>query len=149
VRTAIVEFGARRAARADGADDLVAKLDHHAATEKHDMRQLGKRSNRILSLGALSQSECIVFERNSGVCLIVGAIERVNAGAVAAQRHNDGAISVEHNCSFTVALSVAQAATVSFAASTASAAGIRCVGKVSAQEVDALINDPAAVNNIF
>jgi hypothetical protein len=35
----------------------------------------------------------------------VGAIERVNTGAVAAQRHNDGAVSVEHNCSFPVALS--------------------------------------------
>jgi hypothetical protein len=69
------------------------------------MRQPGKWRNRILTLGAFGQSECIVFERNSGVCLIVGAIERVNAGAIAAQRHNDGAVSVEHNCSFAVALS--------------------------------------------
>jgi len=35
----------------------------------------------------------------------VGAIERVNAGAVTTYRHNDGAVSVEHNRSFTVALS--------------------------------------------
>jgi hypothetical protein len=46
-----------------------------------------------------------VFERNGGVRLIVGAIERVNTRAVAAQRHNDGAVSIEHNCSFAVALS--------------------------------------------
>jgi len=62
VRATIVKFSAGRAARADGADDLVAKLDHHAATKKHDMRQLGKWRNRILALGALGQSQCIVFE---------------------------------------------------------------------------------------
>jgi hypothetical protein len=33
VRTAIVKFGAGRAGRTDGADDLVAKFDHHAATK--------------------------------------------------------------------------------------------------------------------
>ena len=51
--TAIVKFGAGCAGRADGADDLVAKLDHHAATKKHDMRQLGKWRNRNLALGTL------------------------------------------------------------------------------------------------
>jgi hypothetical protein len=39
-----------------------------------------------------------------GVGLIVGAIERVNAGAITAQGHNDGTVSVEHDCSFTIAL---------------------------------------------
>src|SRR6516162_6958948 len=68
VGTAIVKFGAGCAGRADGADDLVAKLDYHSTTEKHNVRQQGK---------------CIVFERNGGVCFIVGAIERVNASAVA------------------------------------------------------------------
>jgi hypothetical protein len=29
----------------------------------------------------------------------------MNTGAVTTQRHNDGAVSVEHNCGFTVALS--------------------------------------------
>jgi hypothetical protein len=29
----------------------------------------------------------------------------VNAGTIAAQRYNDGAVSIEHNCSFAVALS--------------------------------------------
>jgi hypothetical protein len=33
-----------------------------------------------------------------------GRIERVNAGTVAAHRRNDGAVSVEHNCSFAIAL---------------------------------------------
>ena len=68
MRAAIVKFGAGCAGRADGADDLVAKLDHHSTTEKHDVRQLGKWRNRILALGAL----------------VVSAIERVNASAVAA-----------------------------------------------------------------
>ena len=62
VGTAIVKFGAGCAGRADGADDLVAKLDHHSTAEKHDVRQLGKWRNRILALGALGQSQCIVFE---------------------------------------------------------------------------------------
>jgi len=105
VRTAIVEIGAGRAARTDGADDLVPKLDHHAATEEHDVRQLGKWRNRILALGALGQCECVVFERHGGLRLIMSAIERVNAGAVAAQCRNDSTVGVEHNCSFAVALS--------------------------------------------
>jgi len=58
VGTAIVKFGAGCAGRADGADDLVAKLDHHSTTEKHDVRQLGKWRNRILALGALGQGKC-------------------------------------------------------------------------------------------
>src|SRR5215472_14191531 len=90
VGTAIVKFGAGCAARTDGSDDLVAKLDHHAAAEKHDVWQLGKWRNRILPLGALGQGKCIVFERNGGIRFIVGAIERVNASAVATQRHNNG-----------------------------------------------------------
>jgi hypothetical protein len=65
VRTAIVELGARRAARTDGADDLVAKLNHHATTEEHDVRQLGEWRNRILALGTLGQSECIVLNETA------------------------------------------------------------------------------------
>jgi hypothetical protein len=45
VRTAIVELGAGRSARPDRANDLVAKLDHNATTEEHDVRQLGKWCN--------------------------------------------------------------------------------------------------------
>jgi hypothetical protein len=45
VRTAIVELGAGRPARPDRANDLVAKLDHHATTEEHDVLQLGKWCN--------------------------------------------------------------------------------------------------------
>jgi len=55
MRTAIIEIGARRAARTDGANDLVSKLDHHSATEEHDVRQLGKWRNRIRTFGALGQ----------------------------------------------------------------------------------------------
>ena len=77
----------------------------------------------------------------------MSAIERVNAGAVAAQCHNNGTVSVEHSCSFTVALSGTGCESRLVAASTASVAGTRCVGKVSAHEVDALINGPAAISN--
>ncbi len=62
------------------------------------------RTNRRWEDSIAPQGECIIFEGNSCVCLVVGAIERVNARTVAAQRHNDGAIGVEYNCSFTVAL---------------------------------------------
>ena len=53
VGTAIVKFGARRAARTDGADTSSPSFDHHATTEEHDMRQLGKWRNRNLALGTL------------------------------------------------------------------------------------------------
>jgi hypothetical protein len=45
------------------------------------VRQLGKWGNRILPLGALGQSECIVFERNSGV-LANPTIEILNGNRV-------------------------------------------------------------------
>jgi len=53
IRTAIVKFGARRAARTDGADTSSPSFDHHATTEEHDMRLLGKWRNRNLALGTL------------------------------------------------------------------------------------------------
>ena len=105
--TAVIELGAGRAACTDGADDLVAKLDHHAAAEKHDVRKFGQRRYRILALGALGQCERVVFERHSGVSLVMRAIECVNTGTVAAQCSNDRTVSVEDDCSFAIALSVA------------------------------------------
>ena len=55
---------------------------------------------------ARSAKASVSFLNETAVfCLVVGAIESVNAGTVAAQRCNDGAVSIEHNCSFAVALS--------------------------------------------
>jgi len=86
VCAAVVELCPGCACRADGTDDLVAQLDHYAATKEHDMRQLGERRNRVLAFRAFSQGECVVFKGYARVCLVVRAIERVDAGTVAAQR---------------------------------------------------------------
>src|SRR5271169_5068019 len=51
VRAGVVQLGARSAGGADRPDDFVAELDDHAAAEKHHMRQLRERHQRIL-LGA-------------------------------------------------------------------------------------------------
>ena len=75
MRAAVVELGPWRSGCADGADDLVAELDHHAAAEEHDMRQLGERRDRIFAFRALSQRQGVVLKRYAGVRLVVRAID--------------------------------------------------------------------------
>jgi hypothetical protein len=84
VRATVVELGSWRSGCADGADDFVAQLDHHPAAEKPDMRQLGEWRDRIFAFRALSQREGVVLKRYASVSLVLRAIERVDAGTVAA-----------------------------------------------------------------
>ena len=58
----------------------------------------------VFAFGALSQGDSIVLKRYTRVCLIVRAIERVDSGTVAPQRHDDGTVRVEHDRSFVVTL---------------------------------------------
>ena len=51
---AVVELRPWRSGGADGADDLIAEFDHHAAAEEHNMRQFRERHNRILAFCALA-----------------------------------------------------------------------------------------------
>ena len=88
MRAAVVELGSRRSGCTDGADDLVALLDHDSAAEEYDMRQLGEGRNRIFALRALSQGQGVALERYAGIRLVVRAIERMNAGAIASQWGN-------------------------------------------------------------
>ena len=74
----------------------------------------------------MNDTRCMPFVR---------AIERVDAGTVAAQRHDGRAVRVDHDRGFVISL-LAQAATVSLAASTARAVGMRCVVKVSADAAE-------------
>jgi hypothetical protein len=100
MRAAVVELGPGRAGCADGADDLVAQLDHHAAAKEHDVRQLGE----WCKLSNFGQGKRVVLERNASVRLVMRAIERVDTGAVAAQCHDRGAVGVEHRRGFVVTL---------------------------------------------
>src|SRR5271154_5915503 len=92
-RAGIVQLGAGSAGGADRPDDFVAELDDHAAAEEHHMRQLGQRHQRVL-LGAFPQSKRVALERDGGVGLVEGAIERMDAGPVAAQGGDDRAVGV-------------------------------------------------------
>ena len=100
----VVELRPRRAGGADPADDLLAQLDHHAAAEEHHMWEFGERRDRVLALGVLGQSERVVAKRDSRIGFVVCAIERVDAGAVAAQGCDRGAVGIEHDRGFVVAL---------------------------------------------
>ena len=58
----------------------------------------------VLAFGVLGQSERVVAKRDSRIGFIVGAIERVDAGTVAAQGCDRGAVGIEHDRGFVVAL---------------------------------------------
>jgi hypothetical protein len=49
--------------------------------------EFGERRDRVLAFGVLGQSERVVVKRDSRMGFIVGAIERVDAGTVAAHPH--------------------------------------------------------------
>src|SRR5579862_4814855 len=80
----LVELGARRAARPDGADHLLTDLDDHAAAEEHDVRKLRQDRDAARLLGALGERQRVGPEGDRGIGLVAGAIDAVNAGAVAA-----------------------------------------------------------------
>src|SRR5579883_3072140 len=84
-RAGFVELRAGRAAGADCAYHLVADLDHHPAAEEHYMRKLCQAIDAARLLGPLGERESVGAEGDAGVSLIVGAIERVDAGAVTTQ----------------------------------------------------------------
>src|ERR1700722_6206878 len=100
----VVQLAAGGAGAANRADRLVAQLDWHAAAEKHHMRQLAERRDRILAFGALGEGERIVLERRGGVGLVESAIEREDAGAVATNGGDDHAIGVDHLRRFVITL---------------------------------------------
>ena len=106
------------------------------------MWQRGERSDRIFAF-ARSANASASLKRHAGVRPVVRAIERMNASTVAVQHRDSGTVGVEHGRSFGVTLP-GTAATLSLAASTASAAGRRCVGNVSAHDVGAPMNAPPA-----
>jgi hypothetical protein len=62
---------------------------------------------------------------------------------------NDSTVSVEHNCSFAVVLSGAGCDRLTHRFDRERCWNSICVDKVSAHELDELINDPAAISNIL
>lgn len=145
--TTVIELGARRAARTDGADDLIAELDDNAAAEKHDVRKLGEWRDRIFAFSALGQRKRVVFERHGSVSFVMSAIERVNAGAGAAQARNDRTVVVEYDRGFGVALS--GASRDGFACRFGRKRRRNSICRQSVGKVDAPTNEAIATSNVL
>ena len=65
-----------------GADDLVVKLDHHATTEEHDVRQLGKWCTTPLPPPAISGGAGLEHPCGSVTPLIKSVTVRTRGRAV-------------------------------------------------------------------
>src|SRR6476469_3015477 len=100
----VIQLSTRGATCANRSNRFISELDDNPTAKEHDVGELRKWSNRVLSLGALSQSEGVIFERDAGVGFIMRAIERVYAGAITSHRNDGRAVGIEHDGCFSVAL---------------------------------------------
>src|ERR1700722_2746221 len=92
----VVQLAAGSAGGANRADRLVSQFARPAAAEKHHMRQLAERRDRIFALGPFGERERVAFERCGGIGLIESAIEGVRAGDVGTDCRDDHAVGIDH-----------------------------------------------------
>ncbi len=56
----IIQLGAWGTRGANSTNGLICEFDDNAAAEEHHMRQLGKRSYRILAFGAFGERQSVI-----------------------------------------------------------------------------------------
>ena len=99
-----VQIAAGCTACADRADSFITDLDDYTATSQDQMRKLRDQGSEPRDGLARSMRALVRLERCGRVSLVVGAVERVAAGAVAAQDGSAHAVSIDDHRSLGIAL---------------------------------------------